>query len=86
MRREDEQGETLQGRALVPAQEPGELERRAAATLRRLRRHGGEGVWRAYGLKEGLRAIFHGNLSEDAVAELLDRFCSKAQRSGLKRS
>ena len=54
-----------------------------AATLRKLRRHGGA-VWRAYSLKEALRAIFAGDLSEDEVATLLDRFCSKAQRSGLK--
>jgi transposase len=54
-----------------------------AATLRRLRRHGGA-VWRAYALKEALRAIFAGDLSEEDVALLLDRFCSKASRSGLK--
>jgi transposase len=62
---------------------PENLTEEQAATLRRFRRHGGA-VWRAYALKEALRAIFAGDLSEDEVASLLDRFCSKAQRSGLK--
>ncbi len=35
-------------------------------------------------LKEALRAIFAGDLDEDDVAVLLDRFCSKASRSGIK--
>ena len=54
-----------------------------AATLRKLKRRGGE-LWRAHALKEALRTIFAGDLTEDEVGELLDRFCSKAQRSGLK--
>lgn len=54
-----------------------------AATLRKLKRKGGE-LWRAYALKEALRAVFAGDLSEDEVGMLLDRFCSKASRSGLK--
>jgi transposase len=62
---------------------PDDLDEDQAATLRRLRRHGGA-VWRAYALKEALRAIFAGDLSSDEVESLLDRFCSKAQRSGLK--
>lgn len=45
--------------------------------------HGGD-PWRAYALKEALRAVFAGDLTEDEVGELLDRFCSKASRSGLK--
>ena len=62
---------------------PENLDDDQAATLRRLRRHGGA-VWRAYALKEALRAIFAGDLSEADVSHLLDRFCSKASRSGLK--
>jgi len=54
-----------------------------AATLRKLKRKGGE-LWRAYALKEALRAVFAGDLSEDEVGMLRDRFCSKASRSGLK--
>ncbi len=42
------------------------------------------GLWRAYALKEALRAVFAGDLSEDDVSQLLDRFCSRASRSGLK--
>jgi transposase len=37
-----------------------------------------------YSLKEALRAIFAGDLDETEVARLLDRFCSRAQRSRLK--
>jgi transposase len=53
-----------------------------AATLRKLKRRGGD-VWRAYTLKEAFRAIFAGDLSIDAVAELLDRWISRASRSRL---
>jgi transposase len=62
---------------------PTDLNDDQAVTLRRLRRKGGA-LWRAYALKEALRAIFAGDLSEDEVGALLDRFCSKASRSGLK--
>jgi hypothetical protein len=53
-----------------------------AATLRKLRRAGG-GVWRAYTLKEALRAIFACDLSLADVTELIDRFCARAARSRL---
>ncbi len=53
-----------------------------SATLRRLRRHGGD-VWRAYTLKETFRAIFAGDLDTDDTGALLDRWCSKATRSRL---
>lgn len=62
---------------------PENLDDEQAATLRKLRRRGGE-LWRAYTLKEALRAVFAGDLEESEVASLLDRFCSRAQRSGLK--
>jgi len=62
---------------------PDDLTDDQAATLRKLKRRGGD-LWRAYALKEALRAIFAGDLTEDEVGELHDRFCSKAQRSGLK--
>jgi len=61
----------------------GDLTDDQAATLRKLKRRGGD-LWRAYALKEALRALFAGDLTEAEVGELLDRFCSKAQRSGLK--
>jgi transposase len=35
-----------------------------AATLRKLRRKGKD-LWRAYTLKEALRAVFHGDLNKD---------------------
>jgi transposase len=62
---------------------PADLTDEQAVTLRKLKRKGGE-LWRAYTLKEALRAVFAGDLNEADVAMLLDRFCSKAQRSGLK--
>ena len=62
---------------------PENLDDKQAVVLRQLRRRGGD-VWRAYGLKEALREIFAGDLDENEVAQLLDRFCARAQRSGLK--
>jgi transposase len=62
---------------------PTDLNDDQAATLRRLRRRGGD-LWRAYTLKEALRAVFAGDLDEAEVAYLLDRFCSRASRSGLQ--
>lgn len=62
---------------------PTDLTDDQAATLRKLKRRGGD-LWRAYALKEALRAVFAGDLPAEEVAILLDRFCSKAQRSGLK--
>ncbi len=62
---------------------PGDLSDDQAATLRKLKRRGGD-LWRADALKEALRAVFAGDLTTDEVAMLLDRFCSKASRSGLK--
>jgi len=62
---------------------PENLDDAQAATLRKLRRRGGD-LWRAYTLKEALRAVFAGDLDQAEVAYLLDRFCSRASRSGLK--
>ena len=62
---------------------PENLSEEQAATLRKLRRRGGD-LWRAYSLKEALRAIFAGDLDEADVASLLDRFCSRASRSRLR--
>ena len=51
--------------------------------MAKLKRKGGD-LWRAYALKEALRGVFAGDLSEEEVGLMLDRFCSRAQRSGLK--
>ena len=49
-------------------------------TLKALRRNGGA-LWRAYQLKEALRAVFTGDLPPGDVIDLIDRWCSRAQRS-----
>ena len=62
---------------------PKNLSEKQAATLRRLKAAGGE-VWRAYTLKEALRAIFQPSLTVEDVTVLIDRFISKAARSRLE--
>ena len=61
---------------------PKDLTEDQAATLRKLKRRGGD-VWRAYTLKEAFRAIFAGDLTAEAVEELIDRWISRASRSRL---
>jgi transposase len=61
---------------------PDRLNDQQSRTLRRLRAAGGE-VWRAYTLKEALRAIFKPGLTLPDVTILIDRFISKALRSRL---
>ena len=51
-------------------------------TYRELEHAGGD-AWRAYTLKEALRAIFAGGLSVNDVSVLIDRFTSRAARSRL---
>ncbi len=59
---------------------PADLTDTQAQTLREMKRTGGI-LWRAYQLKEALREIFAGDLDEATTAELLDRWCARAQRS-----
>lgn len=73
----------FKGARWVLLKNPTDLTDDQAVTLRKLRRRGGA-LWRAYTLKEALRAIFAGDLDDADVAQLLDRFCSRASRSGLK--
>ena len=40
-------------------------------------------MWRAYTLKEAFRAIFAGDLTPEAVEELIDQWISQASRSRL---
>lgn len=61
---------------------PDNLTDEQAATLRKLRRHGRD-VWRAYSLREAFRAIFAGDLDPTQVAELIERWISRASRSHL---
>lgn len=62
---------------------PDTLTDRQAVTLAAIRRNGGT-MWRAYQLKEALRAIFAGDLNTGDADDLLSRWCSWAQRSRLK--
>jgi transposase len=59
---------------------PGNLTDAQAETLREMKRSGGI-LWRAYQLKEALREVFAGDLDPATVGNLLDRWCSRAQRS-----
>lgn len=61
---------------------PDDLTERQTAQLAKIRRTRG-GIWRAYEMKEQFRAIFAGDLTRDAAAERLDRWCARAQRSRL---
>lgn len=61
---------------------PEDLTTNQAAQLAKIRRNRG-GIWRAYEMKEQFRAIFSGDLTRDEAAELLDRWCGRAQRSRL---
>ncbi len=59
---------------------PGDLTERQGETLKRIKRTGGA-LWRAYEMKESLRAVFAGDLTNYEVSELLERWCSRASRS-----
>lgn len=59
---------------------PGSLTATQAATLAGIRKNGGI-LWRAYQLKETLRAVFAGDLDPADVMDLLQRWCARAQRS-----
>jgi transposase len=59
---------------------PGNLTDEQTSVLRRLIRRSCD-LWRVYTLKEAFRAIFAGGLTPDTVAELIDRWISRASRS-----
>lgn len=84
MRKLDEQAaKRFKGARWALLKNPPDLTDDQAATLRKLRRRGGD-LWRAYTLKEALREVFAGDLGHDDVAMLLERFCSRASRSRIK--
>ena len=70
---------TFKGSRWALLKNPDDLTDTQAQTLKGLRRNGGA-LWRAYQLKEALRAIFAGDLTQTQVLELLARWCSRAQR------
>ncbi len=62
---------------------PENLTDRQTAILTQIRRSGGK-LWRAYQLKEALRAIFSHDVTKAEADELLSRWCSWAQRCRLE--
>ena len=62
---------------------PGDLTERQGETLKGIKRSGGA-LWRAYEMKESLRAIFAGDLTNHEVTELIGRWCSRASRSRIQ--
>jgi transposase len=75
-----EAAKKFKGARWVLLKKPTDLSDEQAATLRRLKRRGGD-LWRAYSLKEAFRAIFAGDLTPDQAGELIDRWISRASRS-----
>jgi transposase len=73
----------FKGARWVLLKNPENLTDKQHRTHRRLKRAGGA-VWRAYTLKEALRAIFAPGLTVADVERLIDRFTSRAERSQLK--
>jgi len=71
---------TYQGARWALLKNPDDLTADQTGTLREITRSGGI-LWRAYQLKESLRAVFAGDLDPDTTNTLLDRWCSPAQRS-----
>lgn len=59
--------------------DPADLTEKQAATLAGLRKQRGA-LWRAYQLKEALRAVFADDLDPDTVIDLIRRWCSQRSR------
>ncbi|MCL5048808.1 MAG: ISL3 family transposase [Firmicutes bacterium] len=62
---------------------PGDLTERQGETLKRIKRTGGA-LYRAYEMKESMRAIFAGDLTNNEVSELISRWYSRASRSRIQ--
>ncbi|SHF03288.1 Transposase [Ferrithrix thermotolerans DSM 19514] len=62
---------------------PGDLTEHQGETLKRIKRTGGA-LWRAYEMKESLRAVFSGDLTDDEIRKLLEHCCSRASRSQIQ--
>jgi len=70
---------TYKGARWALLKNPENLTAKQASTLEALKRQGGA-LARAYELKEALRAIFAGDLDDEEVIAMLDRWCGWAQR------
>lgn len=61
---------------------PGDLTVAQTDTLNQMREDGGT-LWQAYELKESLRAVFAGDLTDDEIEDMLDRWIDNAAASGI---
>ncbi len=82
-RHERETARKYKGARWALLKNPENLTDTQAATLTQIKRNGGE-MWRAYQIKETLRAVFSHDVTADEADELLNRWCSWAQRSRLQ--
>ena len=71
---------TFKGARWALLKNPIDLTGDQSTTLRQIKKSGGA-LWRAYQLKEALRSVFAGDLDPTDTNAMLDRWCSKAQRS-----
>ena len=76
---DDDAARKFKGARWALLKNPEDLNCNQADSLAALKRAGGA-TWRAYNLKEALRAIFDGDLAEGDAAELLRRWSAWAQR------
>lgn len=72
----------FKGARWVLLKNPETLDEEQCGTLRRLRRRGGQ-LWSAYTLKEAFRQIFAGDLDPGQAITLIERWCRKADESGM---
>ena len=82
-RHERELARKFKGARWALLKNPEDLTAAQAATLIQIKRNGGQ-MWRAYRLKEALRAVFSHDVTANEANELLSRWCSWAQRSRLE--
>jgi len=79
---DDRYAKNFKGARWALLKNPEDLTDRQAEQLAKIKRTRG-GIWRAYEMKEQFRAIFADDLEPADAIALLDRWCTRAQRSRL---
>ena len=79
---DDRYAKAFKGARWALLKNPDDLTDTQAAQLASIRRTRG-GIWRAYEMKEQFRAIFDGDLDATDAIAMLERWCTRAQRSRL---